>query len=74
LEWVLTKRGDLVAAALTLCRAWYAAGCPAGKSPVLGSFEDWSRLLGGVLQHIGVPEFLGNLQDLYVEMDDSAPQ
>ncbi|MGC2080993.1 MAG: hypothetical protein WA728_34275 [Xanthobacteraceae bacterium] len=42
--YVKQNRGHLVAAALTVLRAWHANGRPleAGKAP-LGSFEDWSR-------------------------------
>jgi hypothetical protein len=41
-ETAHANRGRLVAAALTVLRAWHAAGEPAQAEPY-GSFEDWSR-------------------------------
>lgn len=39
------RRPEIVAAALTLIRAYYAAGRPLKRgTPALGSFEQWSRL------------------------------
>ena len=41
-ETIHTNRGRLVAAALTILRAWHAAGEPSLAEPY-GSFGDWSR-------------------------------
>jgi len=43
-DTVLGDRGAYIAAALTVVRAYLAAGCP-GELPALASFEDWSRLV-----------------------------
>lgn len=66
--WGQAHRGELVAAALTLGRAWLAAGRPAGGR-VLGMFEGWATTLGGLLERAGIPGFLGNLEDLYEQSD-----
>lgn len=63
LEWVSRSRGELVWAALTLAKAWDAAGRPKGNRS-LGSFESWATVLGGILGHAEVPGFLGNLEQL----------
>jgi putative DNA primase/helicase len=68
--WATANRGELVAAALTLARAWLAADRPTGDHPTLGSFEAWSRVLGGVLAVAGVPGFLSNLGDFYEASED----
>lgn len=47
-ELVLADRGRFVAAALTIVRAYVAAGCPDQRRP-LASFEDWSRLVRSAL-------------------------
>ena len=57
--WVRQNRGRLVHAALVLCRAWLAAGRPPGKR-TLGSYEEWARVLGGILEVAGVPGLLDN--------------
>jgi putative DNA primase/helicase len=61
--WVAEHRGELVWAALTLARAWVAAGARPGEQN-LGSFESWSACLGGILKHAGIDGFLGNLEAL----------
>jgi len=72
--WVLEHRGELLGALLTLARGWYAAGKPAAVVPVMGSFEEWSKTVGGVLEHAGIHGFLGNLSELWDQADESAAQ
>jgi putative DNA primase/helicase len=52
LEMVQADRGKYVAAALTVLRAYTAAGRP-GKPAPLGSFENWSDLVRGALVWLG---------------------
>lgn len=66
--WVDEHRGDLVWAALTVARAWVAAGRPRGMTTI-GSYEEWARALGGMLAVAGVPGFLGNLETFYAAHD-----
>jgi hypothetical protein len=66
--WARQNRPILVAAALTLCRAWLAAGAPAGEVS-LGSFESWASVVGGILEVAGVPGFLGNVRELREEVN-----
>ena len=68
LEWVGENRPQLLHAILTLIQAWVAAGKPHGNVR-LGSFEDWAACMGGMMEVIGVPGFLGNLDSLYEEAD-----
>lgn len=68
--WVKAHRGRIVAAALTLGRAWIRAGCPdPEKMPPLGGFEDWRRIVGGVLEFAGATEFMANAMETYLEAD-----
>jgi len=61
-SWVLEQRGRLIAAILTLCRAWIAAGMP--EPPVtMASFESWSRVIGGILGVTGIEGFLQTPDD-----------
>jgi hypothetical protein len=61
--WVQANRAKLVAACLTLCRAWIAAGKPAcGKS--IGSYESWAQVIGGILETAGIPGFLDNIDEM----------
>jgi hypothetical protein len=67
-EWVIANRGRLVAACLTLCRAWVAAGMPRGGT-IVGSFEGWAAVMGGVLTVAGVPGFLANVDEMLEAAD-----
>jgi hypothetical protein len=69
-EWVRAHRGELVAAGLTLVRAWIDEGgpTPSESRPSesrLGSFERWTEVVGGVLARAGIEGFLGNLDEFY---------
>jgi putative DNA primase/helicase len=54
MSWVRANRARLVAACLTLCQAWIAAGKPRGGRSI-GSFENWAHVLGGVLESRASP-------------------
>jgi hypothetical protein len=65
-EWVQARRGDLVAACITLIRHGLPHGTP-GRT--LGTFEAWSRVVGRILSGAGIPGFLDNLTKLYEAAD-----
>ncbi len=69
LEWVTQHRGALIAAALTLIRAWHVQGRPPGQATLSG-FEAWSAAVGGVLAIAKIPGFLENVQEVY-ELSDA---
>lgn len=71
--WATAQRGELLWSLLTLARAWYAAGQPAASVKPIGSFEDWCRVIGGVLENAGVKGFLGNLAEMYTRVDEEGP-
>ncbi|GCE18664.1 hypothetical protein [Dictyobacter kobayashii] len=73
-EWVPEHRGQLIAALLTLARAWFAAGCPKATVPQMGSFQQWADTIGGILSHCWIEGFLSNLNELYEQGDDDAQQ
>ncbi len=67
-QWAVEHRGGLVWSALTLVRAWLAAGRPLGAAR-LGMFEEWAAVLDGILTVVGVQGFLGNLEQFYEVSD-----
>ena len=70
IQWVKENRGELLAAILTLARAWIQADRPIpDRAPSLGGFEDWTNIVGGILAHAGIKGFLGNLEFLYSQSD-----
>lgn len=74
LGWAREHRGDLLCALLTMCRAWWVAGRPVAPTPTLGGFDEWARVVGGILARAGVDGFLGNLGDLYERADEESTE
>lgn len=70
LRFALQHRGEILAALLTLARAWFAAGCPKPSIQPLGTYEARSLAVGGILQQAGITGFLGNLDELLGRGDD----
>jgi hypothetical protein len=68
--WAVDHRGELVGACLTLAQAWLAAGRPAGNY-VKGSYPEWARVVGGILDVAGVRGFLGNEAELFEAVNTS---
>lgn len=66
--WTAAHRGELIGAALTLIRAWQAAGAPPGDA-TLGEFEAWARFFAGVFMVVEIGGFLGNLAEFYDASD-----
>ncbi len=75
LAWAKRERGRIIAAVLTIARAWIRDGrrVPDG-TPRLAVFEDWCEVLGGMLAVMQVDGFLGNLVRQYEEADLEGPQ
>lgn len=67
-EWALQHRADLVRAVLTIIRSWIWAGGPEGQQ-ILGSFEPWSRTIGGMVGHLGLTGFLSGANEFYADAD-----
>ncbi|MBD3264428.1 MAG: toprim domain-containing protein [Candidatus Omnitrophica bacterium] len=74
-RYVRENRIKLLRAAFIIIRSWYAAGKPPPKDiPVVGSFIEWSEIIGGVLQHAGIEGFLSNQEKLRDQQDDEGLQ
>jgi hypothetical protein len=63
--WTKHHRLELVTALFTIIRGWRTAGDPEAKprAPVMGGFEAWQRIIGGLLEFAGVAGFLENLEE-----------
>lgn len=75
LAYVTERRGALLGAALTIARAWFAAGCPDPPDdvPRMGGFDDWRRVVGGVISHAGIDGFLASAAEIVAQADDEGP-
>lgn len=72
-KWATDHRRQLVHAVLTVIQHWIAAGRPEG-SRVRGSFESWSRVVGGIIEHFGLPGFLGDEAEFFAEVDHESQE
>jgi hypothetical protein len=70
--WAQKNRSEIVSACLTIVRHWIAEGRRPGEK-VLGSFESWSKTMGGILEVAGIKGFLGNSDELYQLADNTIP-
>jgi transcriptional regulator with XRE-family HTH domain len=67
--WVRRYRGELVTALLTLVQRWLADGRPEENTVILGSYEEWVKVVGGILKATGIDGFLENATMLYDQLD-----
>jgi putative DNA primase/helicase len=63
--WVVAHRADLVWSALVIVQAYLDAGRPEYQGTTLGSFEPWSRVMGGMLANVGIAGFLDDVVEVY---------
>lgn len=68
LPWLEKERGRILPAALTLLRAWWAAGQPRDKLSGWGSFDGWSQIVRPCLVWLDLPDPADTREDL----EDSA--
>lgn len=68
-SWTTEHRSELVWAFLTLVRNWLAKGRPAWSGQKLGSYEEWSAVIGGILEAADIKGFLGSLDSFYSATD-----
>jgi putative DNA primase/helicase len=61
-------RGQMIWAALTMVRAWVTRGRKPFTGRVIGSYEEWTRTIGGILECAGIEGFLAK----YVEFLEQA--
>lgn len=67
--WAKVNRPQLIRAILVLVRHWLAESRPSG-GVILGSYESYCRIIGGILGAAGIDGFLGNIQSDQRHADD----
>lgn len=67
--WVRQYRSDMLVSCLIMVKAWLAAGRPPGDQ-ILGGFESYSHVLGGILNVVGISGFLANKAE-FLDMADA---
>lgn len=75
LKFVKKNRDIVNIAMLNIIRYWISKGCPGPTRKIfLGGFEDWIKVIGGILELCGEQHFLENLEMIYEQSDDDTLQ
>jgi hypothetical protein len=61
IKWVEENRAELVQACITIVMSWVDADRPAWHGQPLGSFEEFSKVMGGILANAGVHDFMTDM-------------
>jgi hypothetical protein len=72
--WALNNRGEIVAALLTIARAWVLARQPLFNGVNMPSFNNWAGVVGGILEFCGIDGFLSNYAEMYDLCDEDDAQ
>ena len=67
-DWVLEHRNEIVQAILVLIQAWVSEGAPLADV-TMGSFQQWAKTMGGILEFLDIPGFLDNRDEMYEVAD-----
>lgn len=70
------NRPQILASVVTLVQAWIDAGRPeySEAEPLMGSFENFCRLIGGILEFAGYTGFLSNREEFLAQSDIETEQ
>src|SRR5262249_39539110 len=69
-DYVMERRTKLVAAALTMMRAYIVAGCPSQDIKPYGGFEEWSTMVRAPLVWLGCDDPCASRDDI----EDTDPE
>jgi hypothetical protein len=72
-EWTRDNRGRIISAVVSLVQHWIEVGRPK-PDKLLGSFEGWSRVVGGILQAAGYPGWLEGRESMIQNADRQGDQ
>lgn len=61
--FVRDNRDRVCGAVITLVRAWLESGKPIYRGPHRSRFPKWQEVIGGILEVVGVPGFLENIEE-----------
>lgn len=64
-EWMAANRVEIVSNILAMLTEWAKAGAKKWSGKPLGSFENYCRIIGGVLESCGVEKYLGNWEEMF---------
>jgi len=73
LEYALANRARTLSAVVSAVARWMVSGCPEPvKMPVVGSYEEWRNIVGGVMESMGYTQTMQNQNAHREEHGDGA--
>jgi hypothetical protein len=69
-RWVKENRASLLWALYVMVSWWLQKGRPKANLKPLGSFEEWTEVMGGILFAAGYTSFLANRDQIKAAVDD----
>jgi len=70
---VRAQRVEILGALCMLVRSWWSAGRPRAASvAAMGGYTPWVATVGGILAHVGISDFLDNLDAFHATADHEA--
>lgn len=69
LRWVKKHRNLALTKIFTMIKAWKMDGAHPGTAEPLGSFENWTMIISGILEYAGVHGFMENAAELWDDAD-----
>ncbi|WP_327180432.1 bifunctional DNA primase/polymerase (plasmid) [Streptomyces sp. NBC_01335] len=69
--WLRANASTVVAALVTMVRAWVAAGAPTVRTR-MGDYSEWASMLAGLLDFLGVPGWLTDRADAMRQDSETA--
>jgi len=64
-------RLELLGELIGMVERWKAGGCPKANAHSRFNKRDWGRIVGGILDHAGEPDFLANAEEASAELDET---
>lgn len=74
IDYALSTRVNLIRSLLILVKRWINRGKPRPDGFILGGFEDWCRVMRGILESAGIRGFLENQEERIQEGDEGASE
>ncbi len=67
--WVKENRAKIQGACIAIIQGWIAKGMPKFSGKPIGSFQNWSNIVGGIVESVGVEGFLANRDEMFEQGD-----
>ena len=68
-RWAMDNRAEIINALTTMVYAWINEGKPKWKGSTTGNFDEWARVIGGILSVAGSTQFMAKNESRKLEQN-----